>query len=91
MSDTSTGKHTAGAFDIRNIIGFLLAIYGVLLVGASFFGHGASDKTGGVNANLWCGLALFAVGLGFMAWAKLRPVVVPEHIETDPDRPPMHH
>lgn len=91
MSDTSSGKHTAGAFDIRNIIGLLLAIYGVLLVGASFLGFGASDKTGGINANLWCGLALLVVGLGFMAWAKLRPVVVPEHIEIDPDRPPMHH
>ncbi len=90
MSDTSA-KHTAGAFDIRNIIGLLLAIYGVLLVGASFLGHGASEKTGGINANLWCGLGLLLVGLGFMTWAKVKPIVVPDHIEVDPDRPPMHH
>ena len=91
MSASTSGQHTAGAFDIRNIIGALLGIYGVLLIAASFLGHGASEKTGGINANLWCGLGLLLIGLGFMAWAKLRPVVVPEHIDTDPDRPPMHH
>lgn len=91
MATSTSGQHTAGAFDIRNIIGALLGIYGVLLIAASLFGHGASEKTGGINANLWCGLALLLIGLGFMAWAKLRPVVVPDHIDTDPDRPPMHH
>jgi hypothetical protein len=41
------------------------------------------EKTGGVNANLWAGIALLAVGIGFMAWARIRPVVVPEDVDRD--------
>ena len=83
------GKHTAGAFDIRNIIGALLGIYGLLLLLASVL-YSETDNTGGINANLWAGLAMLVVGLGFMAWAKARPIVVPEHIEHD-DRPVHGH
>lgn len=79
-------KQTAGAFDIRNIIGALLAVYGVVLLAMGFFGDQQLDKTGGINANLWAGVGLLAVGLGFMAWAKLRPVVVPDDFESD-DKP----
>ena len=80
-TDTSaeaSGGHTAGAFDIRNIIGALLAIYGVLLLAAGLFMDTEEAKTGGVNANLWAGLGMLVVGLGFLTWARLRPVVVPE-------------
>ncbi|MEO6789598.1 MAG: hypothetical protein ABI249_10265 [Ornithinibacter sp.] len=83
-------KHTAGAFDIRNIIGLLLTIYGVILTLMGLFADPAEAKTGGINANLYAGLGLLVVGLGFMAWAKLRPVVVPEDVppvEDDPTRP----
>lgn len=83
-------QHKAGAFDIRNIIGALLAIYGVILTGMGLFGDPETEKTGGVNANLWAGLALLVVGGGFMAWARLRPIIVPEHVEPvadDPTRP----
>lgn len=78
MAKQSGSQRTAGAFDIRNFIGFLLAIYGVILTITSFVGDQALEKTGGVNANLWAGLGLLAVGLGFMAWAKLKPIVVDE-------------
>jgi len=88
-------KHVAGAFDIRNFIGSLLAIFGVILLLMGLFGDPETDKTGGVNANLWAGIVLLVVGVGFMAWARLRPVVVPEHVEKampDPTRPgPGHH
>ena len=70
------GTRTAGALDIRNIIGGLLGTYGVILLLMGLFGDTAPEKTGDVNANLWAGVALLAVGLGFLAWAKLRPVVV---------------
>ncbi|QIM22807.1 hypothetical protein G7075_19470 [Phycicoccus sp. HDW14] len=82
--------HKAGAFDIRNVIGGLLAIYGVILTLMGLFGDTETEKTGGVNANLWAGLALLVVGLGFIAWARIRPIVVPEHVEPvsdDPTRP----
>ena len=92
MASTQTsGTHKAGAFDIRNFIGALLAIYGVILTLYSFFPGGQDpDKTGGINANLIIGLMLLVAGAVFMAWARLRPVVVPEHIEHDPDRPSHH-
>ena len=93
--NVSGEKHTAGAFDIRNFIGSLLAIFGLILLLMGLFADPETDKTGGVNANLWAGIVLLVVGVGFMAWARLRPVVVPEHVEKplpDPTRPgPGHH
>lgn len=94
--DTTTGtttgarEHKAGAFDIRNIIGALLGLYGAILALAGLFGEHEPDKTGGVNANLWTGLALLAVAAAFLAWARLRPIVVPEEFDRpddDPTRP----
>ena len=83
-------KHTAGAFDIRNFIGGLLGLYGLILVGAGLFGDQALDKTGGINANLWAGLALVVVSVFFIVWARLKPILVPAHVESpddDPTRP----
>ena len=78
---SSSEKHTAGALDIRNIIGGLIGVYGVILVLMGIFGDKEFDKTGDVNANLWAGLAMVVVGAGFMTWARLRPIVVPDHVE----------
>ncbi len=89
-SETDGKPKKAGLFDIRNIIGALLALYGVILALAGLLGEHAPEKTGGVNANLWTGLALLVVGLGFAAWAKVRPIVVPPDVEApddDPTRP----
>ena len=84
----ATARKTAGAFDVRNIIGALLTIYGVILLLMGLFGDTAPEKTGDVNANLWAGIALLAVGLGFMAWQKLRPLAVPEDLDKDEVQPP---
>ena len=56
------------------------------------FGDKELDKTGDVNANLWAGLALVAARRSFLAWARLRPIVVPDHVDppADPARPPGH-
>lgn len=80
-------KKTAGAFDVRTIIGALLTAYGVILTAMGLFADPDLERTGGVNANLWAGLALLAVGLGFLAWARLRPIVVPDNIDRDVERP----
>ena len=89
-TDSSKGPHKAGAFDIRNIIGALMGVYGVILTLAGALGEDEPEKTGGVNANLWTGLALLAVGVFFIAWARLKPIVVPADVERpddDPTRP----
>jgi hypothetical protein len=76
-------------FDIRNVIGALLAIYGVVLTIAGFApgllrerDKGASnnpvDLSFGTDANWWVGLALIGVAVAFFAWAWLRPVRVEE-------------
>ncbi|WP_439938469.1 hypothetical protein ACS3YM_02490 [Nocardia sp. N13] len=90
-SDTTADKpHKAGAFDIRNIIGALMGVYGVILTLAGLLGEHEPDKTGGVNANLWTGLALVLVAVVFIGWARLRPIVVPSEFDRpddDPTRP----
>ena len=75
----------AGLFDIRNIIGLLLLVYGVILLLASFSTSEAEKaRADGVNANLWMGLVLAAVGVLMIAWAVLRPIEVDEaQLEAD--------
>jgi hypothetical protein len=85
MSQHDSAKPKANLFDIRNIIGALLGIYGVVLVVMSF---STSDrdlaKASGVNANLWVGIGLLAFALFFIVWATLRPIVVDEEqLEAD--------
>ncbi|EGD42352.1 hypothetical protein ACWZJV_11580 [Nocardioides sp. WG-D5] len=62
-------------FDIRNVIGSLLAVYGIILLLMGLFGDPEVDKTGGPNANLWAGIVLLVIGAVFIAWGVLRPVV----------------
>lgn len=87
---TTATPHKAGLFDVRNIIGALMAVYGVILTLAGLLGEHEPEKTGGVNANLWTGLALLVVGAFFIGWARLRPIVVPSDLDRpddDPTRP----
>lgn len=65
-------------FDIRTIVGALLGLYGVILVIAGLVHDTAVEeaRTGGINANLWAGVAMLAVALAFVVWARLRPVAV---------------
>ena len=76
-------------FDIRNVIGALLAIYGVVLTIAGFApgllrerdkgeNNNPVDLYFGTDANWWVGLALIGVAATFFAWAWLRPVPVEE-------------
>ncbi len=88
-------RHTAGAFDIRNFIGGLIGIYGLILTLMGIFGDKAYARTGGVNANLWAGIIMLVGAAGFILWARLRPIVVPDDVEPvqdDPVRPaPRRH
>lgn len=66
----------AGAFDIRNFIATLIGLYGVILTlwGLVAFGADEAAKTGGVNANLWTGLAMLAAAALFALWARFDPI-----------------
>jgi hypothetical protein len=79
---TENTRHSAGAFDIRNVIASLLGIYGiVLLLCAAFLDPGVNPDTGlekSSSDNLWTGVVLIIAALVFIAWAKLNPVVVDE-------------
>lgn len=78
--NTSKASQTAGAFDIRNVIGGLIGIYGIVLVICSFVvDPGTNPDTGALKSaqdNLWAGLAMLAVGIAFVVWARLRPITV---------------
>ena len=76
-------QQTAGVFDIRNVIGGLIGLYGLILTLMGLFGDEEGDKTGDVNANLWAGLMMLVFGIAFLAWARLRPVVVPPEEEIE--------
>ena len=67
---------TAGAFDIRNFIGTLLGLFGLILIGMGLFAFDdrAAAKTDGLNADLWAGVAMLVVGLLFIVWTKVDPI-----------------
>jgi hypothetical protein len=77
-------KHSAGAFDVRNVIAALIGFYGVVLVLLGIFSDTAADRerTGDVNANLYAGIAMLLFAAAFALWVRLRPIVV----EAPPDR-----
>jgi hypothetical protein len=82
--------HRAGAFDIRNVIAALFGFYGIVLIIMGLFADspGQQAKTGGVNANLWAGIAMAVVAAVFVVWTRLRPVIIEQDQESTDDRPP---
>ncbi|MFI0470899.1 MULTISPECIES: hypothetical protein [Saccharopolyspora] len=81
MAGRSSG-HTAGAFDIRTVIALLFAIYGAVLAIVGVVQPQAEiDKAAGVNINLWAGIGMLVFAVVFVAWARLRPIVVPDEAE----------
>lgn len=88
------GKHAAGAYDVRNVIAALIGFYGIVLVIVGLVGDGEAEaaKTGGVEANLWAGVAMLVFAAAFALWSRLRPVVVDPGADVtgDEDRPAGH-
>lgn len=84
-TDDSAGKtktHRAGLFDIRIIIGLLIGIYGVILVITGIFTSDSQVAKGdGLNINLVGGGVMILASIFFIAWARIRPIIVPD----DPD------
>jgi uncharacterized membrane protein len=89
---TGTSSVTASAaaklFDIRLMIGGLFTFYGVVLTLYGFFtGQAEIQKAAGININLWLGLGMLVLGLLFLLWRKLDPIV---HVEPNPTDAPRH-
>ena len=84
--DRATGM--TSLFDLRMVIGGLLALYGVILTVMGIFASDqAKAKAAGININLWAGLVILAGGAIFLAWARLRPLRAEDLQDADPDRP----
>lgn len=81
-STAKTVRQTAGIFDIRNIIGALLGIYGIVLTILGLFNYTDTEKakTDHFNLNLWTGIGLIIVGGAMILWCKLRPIYVEDTI-----------
>ena len=92
---SGTGKkHTAGAYDVRTVIGALIGFFGIVLVimGAVNNSGAEIEKAGGVNANLWTGIAMVAFAIVIGLWTWLRPVVVdPSTIDDADDLSKVNH
>ncbi|MGO3180383.1 MAG: hypothetical protein ACTIJR_12595 [Brevibacterium linens] len=80
MSNSNVQTKTAGAFDVRNFIGALLAIFGIILTIAGIVGFtpDEAERTGGVDANLWTGIGLIIAAAVFLIWARMRPLRIVE-------------
>ena len=78
----SQRSHTAGAFDIRNVIGALLGLYGLILLLSFFFlDPGVDAATGAAkdsSYNLWTGVAMLVAAGVFFWWTKANPIKIDE-------------
>ncbi|MCT1818075.1 hypothetical protein [Corynebacterium propinquum] len=78
----SQRSHTAGAFDIRNVIGALLGLYGLILLLSFFFlDPGVDAATGAAkdsSYNLWTGAAMLIAAGVFFWWTKANPIKIDE-------------
>jgi H+/Cl- antiporter ClcA len=95
MTAPQANRVLAKLFDIRTIIGALLAIYGVVLTIAGFLpavlrehsdpaaAGNRSDLYIGTDANWWVGLIMLAVAAGFIVWALVRPLPLDDVAVTD--------
>ena len=86
-----TTTHRAGLFDIRFIIAALIGLYGVILVITVVLHQRRAARQGRRPEHQPVGRARHGRRRGgFVAWARLRPIVVPDDADDDDDRPGQH-
>ncbi|SDC49913.1 hypothetical protein [Actinokineospora iranica] len=75
-----TDRKRAGLFDLRGILALLFGVYGLVLtvMGIAATSQEDLDKAGGINVNLWMGVAMLVAAALFALWVVLRPLTVPE-------------
>lgn len=64
-------------FDLRTVIAVLFGVYGIVLtvMGAFFEDEAQLAKAGGIDINLWTGIAMLVLAALFYLWAVRRPLV----------------
>jgi len=84
MSDT-TPSAASTLFDLRTVIAVLFAGYGIVLTIMGIFTTSPQElaKSGGININLWTGIVMILVAIGFVAWERLRPLHPPPKAQLD--------
>jgi hypothetical protein len=93
MSDDKVASAASSLFDLRTVIAVLFAFYGIVLTIMGIVSGSPQDtaKSGGIDLNLWTGIAMLILAALFIVWARMKPL----HPEVPPpdadDRPPMHH
>ena len=80
--DAEQASRISRLFDIRLIVGGLLALYGVILLITGLV-ESTPSKSGGLHLNLWTGLGMLVVGLAMLAWMKVRPLEPPKPEELE--------
>jgi hypothetical protein len=89
MSDRTEAPYkpplSAILFDLRSVIGLLFVVYGVVLTILGIIGETPEQiaKSGGLALNLWTGLVMLVVGIGFYVWAFTKPPLPPEQEVVD--------
>ena len=84
MSDRTEAPYkpplSAILFDLRSVIGLLFVVYGIVLTIVGLIGETPEQiaKSGGLALNLWTGLFMLVVGIGFYIWAFMKPPMPPE-------------
>lgn len=61
--------------DLRNIIGGLFVVYGIIVTATGLTDSAAElEQTGGIHINLWTGLSMLVAGILFFLWSRFAPV-----------------
>ena len=92
MSDKASSAASA-LFDLRTVIAILFAFYGVVLtiMGIVTATPENTEKSGGLNLNLWTGIGMLVLAAIFVVWARMKPLESAAPPPGDDDRPPTHH
>ncbi|MDQ2886949.1 MAG: hypothetical protein M3Y39_12810 [Chloroflexota bacterium] len=74
----------AKLFDLRILIGSLFTLYGVVLIVAGLFdGPAEIQKAAGIRINLWMGIGMLVLGLLFLLWWRVLPVIRPADVPNE--------
>ncbi len=78
VGGSGTEPRKVGLFDIRIIIAALIGLYGIILVITGLLSSEAqAEKASGLNINVIAGIVMILFAAAFIAWARIRPIVVP--------------